>query len=111
MEQTIKNFYSKLVRTLPMDDPYFRSLLYTADLLPGNLKDEVQSKPTRAERAEYFLDKRIKNNVTNFAKLLEVLEKSTDSNMVDLAKQIRTEIDKSVSYIYVQSNSTTYVAM
>ena len=111
MEQTIKKFYLELVKTLPMDDPYFRSLLYTADLLPGNLKDEVQSKPTRAERAEYFLDKRIKNNVTNFAKLLEVLEKSTDSTMVDLAKQIRTEIDKSVSYIYVQSNSTTYVAM
>ena len=97
MEQVIKQFYPELVRTLPIDDANFRSLLYRADLLPGNLMDEVQSKPTRADNAEYFLNKKIRNNVTNFKKLLAVLEESKDNNMVELAKQIRTEIDKSVS--------------
>ena len=97
MEQAIKQFYPELVRALPMNDACFRSLLYRADLLPGNLKDEVQSKPTRADKAEHFLDQRINNNVANFTKLLAVLEESKDDNMIKLAKQIRTKIDKSVS--------------
>ena len=95
MEQAIKQFYPELVRALPMNDACFRSLLYRADLLPGNLKEEVKSKPTRAEKAEHFLDQRINNNVTNFIKLLEVMEKSKyDNNLINLARQIRNEIDK-----------------
>ena len=93
MEQAIKKFYSQLVKMLPMDDAYFRSMLFSADLLPDNLKDEVQSKPTRADRAEYFLDQGVKNNTKNFLKLIEVLEKSEHDNLIDLAKQIRNEID------------------
>ena len=93
MDQIIKQFYSKLVTTLPMDDACFRSMLYSEDLLPGNLKDRVQSKPTCADKAEYFLDQNIKNNEANFIKLLEVLEQSKDNNMIKLARQIRHEID------------------
>ena len=93
MEQGIKNFYFELVKTLPMDNACFRLRLYSAGLLPGNLKDEVQSKPTLADRAEYFLDQGVKNNTKNFLKLIEVLEKSEHDNMIDLAKQIRNEID------------------
>ena len=95
MEQTIKQFYPELVTTLPMDDPYFRTMLFSADLLPGNLKEEVKSKPTRAEKAEHFLDQRINNNATNFIKLLEVMEKcKDDNNLINLARKIRNEIDK-----------------
>ena len=95
MEQAIKKFYPDLVEMLPMDDAYFRSKLYAADLLPGNLKDEIQSKPTRADKAEYFLDQGIKNHATNFKKLLEVLEQSKNDNLIELAQQIKNEIDKS----------------
>ena len=96
MEQTIQKFYLELVQTLPMKDAIFRSMLYSAGLLPGNLKDEVQSKPTRADRAEYFLDQGIKNNITNFTKLLEVMEKrKDDNNLMELVRQIRNEISKS----------------
>ena len=94
MEQAIKKFYSQLVKMLPMDDAYFRSMLYSADLLPGNLKDEIQSKPTCADKAEHFLDKGVKNHATNFIKLLEVLEQSQNDNLIELAKQIRNKIDK-----------------
>ena len=93
MEQAIKKFYADLVETLPMD-ACFRSKLYSADLLPGNLKDEIQSKPTRADKAEYFLDQGVKNHGANFIKLLEVLEQSKNDNLTELAKQIRNEIDK-----------------
>ena len=92
MEQAIKKFYSQLVKMLPMDDAYFRSMLFS-DVLPGNHKDEVQSKPTCADKAEYFLDQGVKNHVKNFLKLIEVLEKSEHDNLIELAKQIRNEID------------------
>ena len=93
MDQIIKQFYPKLVKTLPMDDVCFRSKLYSADLLPGNLKDQVKLKPTCADKAEYFLDQIIKNEA-DFIKLLEVLEQINDNNsMIELARQIRNEID------------------
>lgn len=95
MDEVIKQFYSNLVTTLPMDDACFRSALYTADLLPHNLKPEIQSKPTRADKAEHFLDHGIKNDVANFMKLLEVMEKSDDKPTKNLSKQIRNKIDMS----------------
>ena len=92
MDQTIKHYYADLVKTLPMDDPCFRSLLYSADLLPGNLKDEVKSMPTRAEKAEHFLDHGINNDTAKFLKLYEVLKKSDDNSVIKLTEQLRKEI-------------------
>ena len=68
MEQGIKIFYFELVKTLPMDNACFRLRLYSAGVMPGNLKDEVQSKPTHADRAEYFLDQGVKNKYQKFFK-------------------------------------------
>ena len=93
MDQTIKHFYADLVKTLPMNDPYFRSLLYSADLLPGNLKDEVRALPTRAEKAEHFLDHGINNDTAKFFKLYEVLKKCDDNSVIKLTEQLRNEID------------------
>ena len=93
MDQTIKHFYADLVKTLPMDDPCFRSMLYSADLLPGNLKDEVKSMPTRAEKAEHFLDHGINNDTAKFLKLYEVLKKSDDNSVIKLTEQLKNEID------------------
>ena len=94
MDQIIIHFYSDLVSTLPMDDACFRSRLHSANLLPGNLKAEIHSKPTRADKAEYFLDHGIKNNSMNFKKLLEILENWDDQVVINLSKQIRNEIDE-----------------
>ena len=90
----IRYFYSDLLNILPMDDPCFRSQLYSANLLPGNLKAEIHSKPTRADKAEHFLDHGIKNDSMNFKKLLEILEKWDDQVVINLSKQIRNEIDE-----------------
>ena len=98
MEQTIKRFYADLVKTLPMDDAYFRSLLFSADLLPGNLKDEVKSMTTRADKAEYFLDHGIKGDTTKFLNLLEVLKKSEDNSVIKLTEQIINDIDQVTTY-------------
>ena len=93
MEQIIKQFYKDLVKALPMDDAEFRSMLYSADLLPGNLKAVIQSKPTSADKAEYLLDHAIKKDATNFAKLLEVMESSDNHALKKLANNIQNEID------------------
>jgi len=74
-----REFYSKLVQMLPMDDAYFIASLYSNNLLPGNLKDEVKSKPTRADKVSHFLDKMIEPSIksgidTTFYGLLKVME-------------------------------------
>ena len=97
-----QQFYSKLVRTLPMKDAIFVAELFSNGLLPDDLKDRVESQSTSAERASYFLDHGIKPSVTsgvgsNFDKLLKVMEDSKNQNMNELAKQIKRERCKRTS--------------
>ena len=73
-DDIIKQFYKSLIDVLPMNDTKFRASLVTAGLLPGNLKDAVTSKPTRADMAELFLDNGIKNNRESLLKLLKVMQ-------------------------------------
>ena len=90
-ERIIDKFYVKLIACLPMDDAYFRANLKTAGLLPGNLKDAVTSKSTRAEMAEHFLDKGINNNIDNFSKLLTVMKNSKCDQLITLTNEIEKE--------------------
>ena len=66
VEEIVQKFYSELVRVLPLSDAMFRSDLFTAGLLPGNLKSEIKSMRTPAEKAEHFLDCGIKNEISKF---------------------------------------------
>ena len=93
MDKIIKQFYKDLVKALPMDDATFRSMLYTADLLPGDLKAKIQAMQTSAEKAEHLLDHAINNDATNFAKLLEVMNSSDNTALKKLASNIQNEID------------------
>ena len=43
-----------------MNDVYFMAELYSKKLLPGNLKTDIESLPTSAEKASKFLDIAIK---------------------------------------------------
>ena len=93
MDQIFKHNYADLVKTLPMDDPYFRSMLFSANLLPSDLKDKVKSMPTRAEKAEHFLDHGINNDTAKFLKLFDVLKKSDDNSVIKLVEKLRIEMD------------------
>ena len=90
-ESVIDKFYEKLVACLPMDDAYFRASLKTAGLLPGDLKNAVTSKSTRAEMAEHFLDYGINNNIENFTKLLTVMKNSERDQLKALVIEIQGE--------------------
>ena len=90
-ERTIDTFYEKLVACLPMDDAKFRASLRTAGLLPGDLKDAVTSKSTRADKAEHFLDYGINNDIESFSKLLTVMKNSKHGQLETLVNEIQEE--------------------
>ena len=95
MEQLIERFYDALVCTLPFKDTKFIARLKTAGLFHGDLKEKLESMPTSAERASYFLDFGIKKNYLNFSKLLEVMEKFDYEPAQDLARKIKGEHSQS----------------
>ena len=90
MDVIIKQFCEELIITLPMDDVIFRTKLHAAGLFHGNLKDEVKTKPTSAEKAEHFLDNGIKNS-DDVDRLITVMEGFNSDAVNSLAKRIRDE--------------------
>ena len=91
-KRIIRKYYADLVEYLPMNDVKFRARLYSADLLPGNLKEEIQSKLTAAEKAEHFIDYGIKNDTENFDKLLTIMEDDDNGDHLKrLVQKIHTE--------------------
>ena len=92
-----QQFYSKLVKTLPMNDAIFMAELYSRDLLPDDLKEYIESLPTSAKKSSYFLDHVIKPSVTigdasRFDELLNVMEDSEYQGVKELAKLIKDRI-------------------
>ena len=96
LEQIYCKFYSQLVSALPMKDSIF--LCDLVKLLPYDLKDVINSKPTQAEASTCFLDKMIGPTITSgnnepFYLLLTIMEKSDHINLKKLAKYITEEIE------------------
>jgi len=90
LKDIIRKYNVELVGSLPMDDAVFRAKLGSAGLFPGNLKEEIKSKPTVADKAEHFLDHGIKDDTECFNKLLTVMD--GDDRVKELAEKIHTEI-------------------
>jgi len=92
-------FYAKLVKTLPMEDAVFIAELFSANLLPDDVKGLVESRPSRASKASYFLDHVIKPSVTtgsgrSFDDLIKVMEDSEHDELKELAELIRCRLRK-----------------
>ena len=62
--EVFQQFFVKLIKILPMDDPLFTAELFTCDLLPGNLKQKIEAKETRVDKATCFLDDKISLTIT-----------------------------------------------
>ena len=82
-----------------MKDAIFVSRL--VQLLPGDLKEEIQSKPTRAWAATYFLDNAIKPAIDCGDKesldiLLSVMQSFGSNPLKELAQKIKEEFQKAV---------------
>ena len=95
-----KQFYSKLVEALPMNDATFVAKLYSCDLLSCKLKNELNLlQKTSAVKATIFLDNVIEPSVTidggsSFDTLLNVMEDSECLGVKELANQIRAIMRK-----------------
>jgi len=90
--------YPKLIKSLPMNDEYFMAELYGRNLLPGDLKANIESLPTSAKKASKFLDEVIKpsveiNDVRKFNMLLSSMKKINDVTIKKLADKIKTSLD------------------
>ena len=96
--EVFKQFFAKLAKSLPMDDPLFVAELFSHDLLPGDHYDQIESRSTRADKAVYFLNHVIKptmvHDVGSFNELLKVMEDSEYCNVKELAQQIRSELSE-----------------
>ena len=98
--EVFKEFYCKLVETLPMDDALFIAKLFSNDLLPGDVKNQLKLlHRTSADKALLFLDSVIEPSVTSddgssFDKLLNVMESCNYPCVKELANQIRASIRK-----------------
>ena len=97
--KVFKQFYAKLVKTLPMSDAGFVAELFSSDLLPGNLKDQIKAKETRADKAMCFLDSKIDPDISvgdfrSFEKLLDIMEESDYDSVKSLAEKIGNDIKK-----------------
>jgi len=94
--EVFRQFFAKLTKSLPMDDPTFVAELFSHDLLPGDHYDQVESQSTQAKKAMYFLNHVIKPSLitdgTSFNELLNVMEDSEYSNVKELARQIRSKL-------------------
>ena len=100
----IQQFYSELVRVLPLGDATFRSNLTTAGLLPVNLKSEIKLMQSDADKVEHFLDFGIKNDIASFKQLISVMEESADEIVQKLAGRIKDRMElhgnKPGTYMY-----------
>ena len=97
--KVFKVYYPKLVRLLPMNDECFMSDLYGEDLLPGDLKADVESLPTK--RASKFLDNVIKpsveiNDSRKLHILLKLMKENDNTSIKELADKIRMSLDGTI---------------
>ena len=98
--RVFQQFYSKLVKTLPMDDAMFIAELFSNDLLPGDVKNQLKLlHRTSVDKASLFLDSVIEPSVTSdggsgFDKLLNIMKDSEYPHMKELAKQIRASLQE-----------------
>ena len=92
--EVFKQFYVELVTMLPVDDTIFLAKLFSCDLLPGNLMNQVMAKETRADKAVCLLNGKINCDISigdfrSFDKLLSLMEDSGNDSLKGLAKTIK----------------------
>ena len=98
---TLKRKYESalpsFLRVLPMDDPMFLAELIAGKMFPGDSKDQVKAKPTKAQKATEFLNRCIEpafsddgNSNSALDKLLTIMEESDFEPAKDLARDFKS---------------------
>ena len=108
--EVFQEYYPQLMRALPMDDDYFIAELYAKQLLPNNIKADIESLLNSAKRATRFLDDVIKpyvekNDCRSFHTLLWLMKENGDSTTKALANKIRKSLNETIRSILNQASS------
>lgn len=103
-EKVLTDFTTDLLKTLPLADDnidIFLAILQkgSVNLLPGNTKDTLKSKPTWANRAAYLVDL-VRNGIElYFPKLIKAMEEYSttehDENLRKLTDRMQAALGKS----------------
>ena len=98
--KVFQQYYVQLVELLPMKNDIFIAMLYKNNLLPGNLKEVMDSSHTSTSRASRFLDDVIKPNLrhddrTRFDALLAVMKSCDDDALKKLSETISLALNQS----------------
>ena len=95
--RSFQTFYAELVKVLPISDllPEF----VTNHVLSSGQKAALESRNTRKEKTEYFLDEVIKRGLDvgyteQFNKTINIMESCDDHVTRFLAKQIKGDLEK-----------------
>ena len=112
--KVFQRFYAKLVKTLPMDDALFIAELFSANLLPGNIKNQVKSMNTKADKATHFLDHVIQPSVASgvgksFDDLIEIMADSEYDGVKELAKLIRCRLKEAAESSETSGKLTYFI--
>ena len=99
-----------------MDDVVFLKLLEHHHIFSGDLKEQVEAKATRKEKAAYFLDNAIEPplNIGFFEPLCKLLTVMTDEtylkndSLKQLAAIMQQELDKETSHITMNLYVTAF---
>ena len=81
-----------------MSDAIFIARLYASQFLPGDAKEATAARPTRADKATFFLDNYIANGFEDdgsnplFSELLNLMERSDDMVLKTVAKDIKSKV-------------------
>ena len=97
-KEVYDDFNPKLVRNLPLKDPYFMAELTRQHLFSGVLKEEVMMASTEAEATSRFLYKAVERSLDSddrepFDRLLLVMEKFGSLTLNKLAEEIKERLN------------------
>ena len=91
-ERVFKQFYVKLVKSLPMQNAIFLAELFSSHLLSMDLKKVIKAEKTSEDKAMCFLDLKIYHDISkgdfrSFDVLLNVMKKKDFRSLNRLAEK------------------------
>ena len=114
-KEVYKQFYEKLVKSLPLTDAHFRAALVSKQMFYGDLLAQVEAKETSGEKSEHFLanliDSSLEVGLTDpFVSLLQVMENFDSPALRCLAKDINASLLINASESQMLQNSPQSLA-
>ena len=93
-ERVFRQFYAKLVKSLPMQNAIFVAELFSAHMLSLDLKKRIKAERTPEDKAMCFLDNKIYHDISkgdfrSFDALLNIMKKRDFRTLNNLAEKIK----------------------